>query len=355
MENIKQTGVHMFYVGVVVLAGALLAACSGGGSGTTGASAADTAVASMLADSTAPGFTGNWRNQNFFGSAASATASTTTMAATATANTYTIATTSKQLVNGMWGNAAVSGGSYLLGDTGWVLTTGIQGTMHDSGDGINISVSVGAATKNFSIVKTVVDGTPIACTDSAGTVVACSVPGNYPVGSNKYVKTVTADMYVLVDPAGAPGYAGITDVNGVLLTALPAASTTLCNLGMVYQPIAGAAAGVNNYNLYFATDCTAASIAAAVAAPNVPQANMLISTYATGNAAVPSVLRITNAITPVGSFLTNVDFLNNSIFGLRAGNVWMGAMRPAGTANPADLNKTAMNAELVASGFTAIP
>lgn len=135
----------------------------------------------------------------------------------------------------------------------------------------------------------------------------------------------------------------VTDQNGTMLTSLPAVGATFCDplLGMVYAP----SYSFPNYVVSRTAACSQAAIATALA--TAPVASVSISVQLTGNPVVPSVLILQNW--SVGYGLTNPF-----IYGYRAGYVWEGLMEPAGT-NWTLKNKTAINAELLANGYPAIP
>ena len=202
----------------------------------------------------------------------------------------------------------------------------------DAGDGSTFFwTETGGPTIAVTVVKTVVDGTAIS-------------PGGtsyFPTGSNQYTFTQDTAEY------GLWGKSPATDGSGTALTALPAIGSTICDPddSAVLQAISPPpAAGTNNYNVFDTASCAAADITAALAGGPVDTA--LVSTQATGNAYVPSVLLITG--------LTNYTWANNYIIGLRAGNAWFGYTAPAGF-SWTEANKTANNADLTDAGNTAAP
>ena len=81
---------------------------------------------------------------------------------------------------------------------------------------------------------------------------------------------------------------------------------------------------------------------------------MTITWTPTGVAAVPTVLVLTNwfPISPNTSFF---GFTNPWFYSLRAGYVWEGIMLPKTSTVSSKKNKVAINAELMASGYTTIP
>ena len=326
------------------------------GSG-TGSSPPTPGLSSYIADQQGTSFTGGWNIWFPSTVAASAFATTNTLAATSTANIYAGTNTFLQLVNGAWGATAST--SYDLIPTGWFLTPN-TGTLTDSGDGTNYTFApTGEPASGYSVTKTSLAGTPIACfSPTTGTNVACAIPGNYPTGAVTYDITQKQDSYSL---AGGAGSGAVTDANGLPLIALPVLNTTFCDPtdwpatwpANVYVPIAGAATGANNYNVYnlVGGSCTTANISASISASTaVPYATVLISKKATGSTAVPNVLILTNPVPLVG---VDVSWITNWIYGVRAGNVWDGSMNFAGLVNTIE-NKTAIDAELKASGLNPL-
>jgi hypothetical protein len=334
--------------------GMLVTGCGGGGSGGSATVSSVTAVASYVADTQAGGGVGNW---SFVGSTSSvASAGVNTLAATATANTYTYNYTDLLMTNRSWGADPNPWTVYDLQASGWVVSPS-TGILVDSGDGSHITITpAGDVAVGAAVTKTSLANTPIVCkSPSTGATVACAAPGNYPAGAVSYLVSYNAyasDRYSLVGSAGGAAWLPVTDATGGALTGLPAVGATFCdpNLHAVFKAIMPApAAGIDNYNAYGTTSCSAADIATAIGFPAYMTA--LISNQVTGNGVVANVLRIQVAAgTPYASW-------TNTIYGLRAGNVWYGWMSLAGSAGNSGVsyNKTAVNAELLASGLVALP
>ncbi len=220
------------------------------------------------------------------------------------------------------------------------------------------------------------DGTPI-----PGALVAT----NYPAGSRSYTGlggVTSIDGYGLWNYNGANSSAanhiwGVTDLTGATMASVPTADTAFCANGFVFTPIAGAAAGADNYNMYGTMGgCTSASIAAATGpvAPGSltmiqPMGTIMLSTKTTGNAVVPSVGIATvsaAAITAAGANGALLAQANNCIIGVVGGVAEVGCpgpynhagFTPAGTPIPNAINssnKIAVDAELIANGYIALP
>jgi hypothetical protein len=330
--------------------GALISGCGGGGSGSTAAGTEATAVSSYIADQQTGSSVGSW---SYVGGASSVvSAGVNTLAATATANTYTSTYADKLLSGGVWGVDPNPVLIYDLKTSGWALSPN-TGTFVDSGDGSHITITpTGDVGVTATITKTSLAGTPIACTSpTTGATVTCMTPGNYPAGAASYQSSYSgylSDRYYLLASAD---WGPVTDETGTTLTVLPTVGATICHPYMhtVWKAITPTpAVGADNYNVHGTMSCSAVDIATATA--TAAYATVLISNLATGNAVVPNVLNIQAS---VGSPMAS---MNNSTFGLRAGNVWYGWMSPAGSVGTStSYNKTAMNAKLLASGLVALP
>jgi hypothetical protein len=325
-----------------IIAGTLFAGCGGGGNtGGGGAvpSAASTALGSYIADIQGAGFSGYW----FTGTAASATANTRTLSATASPTLFNVTYFSRILSNGSWSNSTstqVSG--YELSPTGWATGGQTGQTLTDNGDGINAVVNItNGVTYPFSIVKTSLAGSQLACTNGP-----CSPTyATYPADASRYALTYTSDHYLLLTLTD--GYQ-VTNQSGAAFTSLPAVTSTFCDplLNYVYQPLYTTAYNSTNfYRVYNTAGCGSPAIASALTGTSV--ANVTISVKSTGNTSVPGVLILTN-------WTAGYGLVNPWIYAVRAGFVWVGLMEPQGT-NFTLKNKSAINAELVGSGFIAIP
>ncbi len=329
-----------------------------------------------------------------------------TITATLANGIYTVTHTLKEMVNKVW--QAISptsnnrGTNYVLTANGWVdsqlmpgsftvnangtatttNTFGIPGTFQTAVCAADVSgtaIGGGAASAAWAACNmnqlggasavqialqavSGIDANGFAMnTNASGVQITPAVvpTGNFPVGSRKYLITPignsTTDIYHLYTSPAQPQW-GVTDLNGVALTAVPTAS--FCANGYVMTPIAGAAPGADNYNVYGTMGgCTQASIAAGL--QNPVMATVLLSNKATGNAAVPTVGMATvsqaNLAGPNGMFLAQ---LNGSIIGVAGGKALTGTMFPAGT--PLSVingqlsqvgNKTAADAFMTAFGW----
>ena len=317
------------------------------------ASGATTAVGSYIADHITPGFVGSWAITPAWVVPASAVVAAESNLVATGPTTYNNTNVEKLLSGVTWGpnpNPWLVGACYDLIPTGW-LQCPSTGAWVDSGDGSTIVITnTGEPAIAVTMASTNLAGNPITCTSpTTGLVVACSVPGNYPVGAVAYTQTFGSDWYSLC--GGNSGCTAITDSSGAALIALPnvgATGPTFCDTDnfSVLQPINPApAAGMNNYNVFSTASCLAADIASAIASPAA--GSVLVSIQNTGNSVVPTVLRLSATGTLAG--------MNNYIYGMRAGNVWYGWMTPNGTVGSTEENKIAINAELVANGLTLLP
>lgn len=247
-----------------------------------------------------------------------------------------------------WTLTATSPGGWVSSNGGgnMTITSNADGTISWS------NASDGTAGKFLPSVI-VLDGKPLqgcaSATNPAGA--NCTAGDVYPAGSKMYDfvgEVLTVDQYNLWQAGGVA-----TDVNGVPLTALPAVGTSFCANDHLYSAIPGAAAGADNYQVSWtgiwdvATNtwipgCTAAGIAAAQAS-QVASNTVLIVNKATGNASVPSVLKIQRV-----SQTNNVWMLQN-VFAAKAGAVYTAHFTPAGPVQnqgAGNLNKAALDAEL---------
>ncbi|HEY6096329.1 MAG TPA: hypothetical protein VIU93_15420 [Gallionellaceae bacterium] len=360
-----------------LMVGILMAGCGGGGGGGGGGStgtgtsggtpwwtvgttpsAGGTAVASYIAGEMSGSFGGKWWVGNWFGStpAASATALTETLAGTAQPTVFNVTKNQQALINGAWSNLTVSSGSsYNLTPNGWALSTNdmLGSTFVDSGNGSDAAlVLANGAAYTYAITRTNLAGSPVVC---PGT---CTTPGAYPAGAESYSLAYTSNFYFLYNLSNG---LQVTDGNGAALTSLPVEDvTTFCDplIGAVYvHTHTQMSANPNGwlYYVYFLTPgsaCTSGNISTALAAG--AQQQVTITWTPTGVAAVPTVLVLTNWF-PIYPNMSSYGFTNPWFYSLRAGYVWEGLMLPAATSGSSMKNKAAINAELNASGYTAIP
>ncbi len=322
---------------------------------TTGVATASgaAAITSLIADATAVG--GGTVSWSGFQTASGVSANATISAAVLTAgSTYTVTDTRQTLSLGAWGpGTGALGNQYFLSATGWqLLPTTRTYSVVNNGDG-TMSINGNGFAGSATVTKTDLSGMAISCGNPMGNNTAgvlggaCPAPGSYPAGSSRYVMTQTlaVDEYYLVDMTNFPMV--LTDGAGVALTALPAAGTRFCVSGQVFDPIAGAAAGADNYNVYWGLSCAAADIATALAGPIGQTA--LVTQKQTGNTAVPTVGLAqykATAFTPA----------YNTVLAFNLGKVMSGTMNPAGMVSTMRYtNKVATNAALVANGLPPLP
>lgn len=346
---------------VTLLAGSLMTGCGGGGgSGPSadGTSPDGSAVASYVTDQQGASFTGSWWTGNHFAATpvASATARTHNLTATAQPTTFDVATRSQALVSGTWSDLAVSsGGYYGLTPNGWAYSSNdlVGSKFVDSGNGTDATlVLANGSAYTYAITRTDLAGANVTC---PGT---CTTPATYPPGSARYDKVYTSNFYYLYNLAD--GWQ-VTDVYGTALSSLPTANaTTFCDplIGTVYDP-RGTKMSSNPdgwlYYVYFLASgqtCTSGAIASALG--TAPQQQVTITWLPTGVPAAPTVLKLTNWF-PIYPNMSMFGFTNPWFYALRGGYVWEGLMVPANTSAGSAKNKAAINAELQASGYTALP
>lgn len=325
------------------MAGVFLAGCGGdpGATAGTGAapSSANTALGSYINDGLAGGFTGSW----YTGTTVSATAYTKSLATTASPTVFNATYSTRSLVSGSWGPGATWVLGYELSPTnGWVLGSQAGATLTDKGDGLHaVDNFADGISYPFSITKMSLAGSAVACVNGP------CVPSNatYPAGAASYTLTDTADHYFLSTSTFG---LQVSDGWGVPLASLPNVNTTFCDplLGYVYSPTSAASVSWTNfYAVYPTASCSSASIGTALSF--APAAYVTVTVESTGNVYVPTVLSLTN-------WSAGYGFVNPTIYAPRAGYVWGGVKEPQGSTFTVK-NKTAINAELLGSGYTAIP
>lgn len=264
----------------------------------------------------------------------------------ATANTYIASFASQSFRNGVWGAAAPGNLTYTLEATGWLLDSRNFTILNNNDGTLTISGSANG-TATATIQESVLDGTAIL---NQSTGMASGV--TYPVGSRSYagVGAISSkDSYKLWE-GGPNNVWGVTDLNGVALTTLPAFGSSFCANGVVFTPPVNAVVSPDNYSVFGTMGgCTAASITAGLANPAIGSA--MLGTMATGNAVVPVV----------GVAVFNQSWLpgwTDSIIGVVGGLAMSGIFDPVGTLLPAVMqssNKIAMDAELLANGHIVLP
>jgi hypothetical protein len=182
------------------------------------------------------------------------------------------------------------------------------------------------------------------------TAASCPVAVTYPVGSASYTttgKSTESATYMLWGSSPT-----VTDETGLDLTALPVIGTRFCMNGDVYDPIAGATAATDNYNVYYdyttPFGCTSASISSAL--KKQKNKTVLISLKATGNTAVPDLFNIKTTI-GAGSYF-------EEFYVSHLGKVMTVEDKPAftfPTSTHSTANITAANAQLKANGLPPLP
>lgn len=335
----------------------------------TAAASAVADVNAYLAEAVTAGNSNSWWIQaqtfNASGVATSTTLVAQRMSFTATAaNTYSATgtgytSTNNGPNNGPWTSQPVNAlGDYKLTSTGWVANAN-GGVLVNNLDGTVTITPTGLPAQVETITRINLSGTAIVCPNFAGGV--CPVPGNYPANSFFTSSNFTSAVDTFhLQTGGVVSTDKVTGANGVQLTALPALNTTFCvqqfGGAQVFVPIAGAVAPADNYNVFGALTCSAADITNATAAGVLPWGTVTIGAKATGIAAVPTV-GLCTVTTAVGSPNTlAVGWLNDNIVAVMNGLAYSGWRSPAGPRTDInDLNKTAVNAELLANGYLALP
>jgi hypothetical protein len=331
---------------------------SAAASATAATSTAVAGVSALLAEAVAGNDASWWANNN---STASAVNTTDVMineeTVTASGNTYTWTTRGYKSTN-LAAFVSSSLGDYALGSTGWRADTG--GTVIDNADGtVTLTPNGIDLTYVDHVTRTDLSGTAIPCPSYNGATPpggVCGVAGsygNYPAGSYHTTSsyTVAADEFYL--NIGGFYANTVTNTSGTQLTGLPTLSTTFCvqyqgPYGQVFAPITPTpAAGLDNYNMYFAWSCSAADIATALGA--AAGGTALLSAKSTGNAVVPTV----GLVKLSGATLAASPWLQNTIIGVYNGLLYPGNRSPAGTASTHInvFSKVAAQAEITAFGL----
>lgn len=340
---------------------------------TTAVTAKMTAVNNMYTTGSSASGLRNWFPT---GAVSGVAADIVTLAPGATANNYTFSNVTKELVNGAWSvPPAGKYSDYKLTSTGWVLGNGggSAGTVVNNNDGTLTITEAIKGTFTVTVQENVLDGTPI---------LGSLATANYPAGSRSYVGlggVTSIDSYALWNNNGANSSVsnhifGVTDLNGTTLTALPILGTdSFCANGFVFTPIAGAGTGADNYEVFGTYGgCTASNITTGLLSPAMGTAKL--STKSTGNTVAPSVRIATVSAAAIAaanlvssSIGTSLAKVNNCIIGVAGGVAEVGCpgnnngnsgFVPAGTSIPMAINssnKIAVDAELIANGYIALP
>lgn len=365
------------FAGIAMLA---LAGCGGGGGGSSGSATCSAtgnvsgaeAVNCLFAESDTSWNADLVSGMSNWARTSSGVARASTFAFVATgANTYTYKSSYMDLAtsSSAWSAYTFPNTSdyYYLAPTGWQPYDFLATTYINNGNGTITANSIpGFQAEITAITRTDLTGQLATCTNPLGSNVvgenigsasspvivaaaSCPVAVTYPAGSASYTTTGNStqnELYELVSPLTP---ITLTDGAGVALSALPSIGTRFCINGIVYDPIAGAAAGANNYteryNYPFGT-CSAADISNAL---NTGYSmNVLISLKATGNAVVPTVFDI-KTTTGANSYENMYDF--------HLGKLKYVFYSPASTSTSTStsFNKTAANAQLKAAGLPMLP
>lgn len=295
--------------------------------------------------------------------------------ATGTGSLLTIANTSWQwnTASGVWEDLSaqnIPAKQWSLTDTtaGWVANDRVFNFV-DNGDG-SMTASSSQTGNGFTFVaaKLVLDGKPLkACTTCNA---ASYTSATYPAGSIGYrmdSQATSKDEFTTSEMSSYTYTA--TNGSGAALSALPNVGDEFCmgysgtytsggktypsSIATLYTPVAGAAAGSNNYLQSYAASCKAADIASAKAV--AATSSIQLTLKATGNATVPNVLFFNSQYDPV-----NMKNGAGNIIAWVNGKLLLGRFDPKGPSPAAlnvgfGLNKVAADAEVVAAGLKALP
>ncbi|MFA6015742.1 MAG: hypothetical protein WC742_11815 [Gallionellaceae bacterium] len=238
---------------------------------------------------------------------------------------------------------------YMLTDSGWV--NGLMQppkTIVDNGNGTVTVTELKKGTYTMTVSEHVLDGLPIMDPYSNN----APIPGAYyPAGSRQFSGTggvYSKDSYLIWGSSQPYDWWGVKNMQGNAFTSLPIIGTdSFCADSTVFIPITGTiATGADNYNAFWAWDCTVDGIATRSTAPDF---TIRLSAKDTGYSAYPVEIFSANTT-------TSGSWLNNRIIGVVNGLAQMGQFKPAGTLIKDGLffrNPIAINAEFqaVASAY----
>ncbi len=305
-----------------------------------------------------------------------------------TANTYTYTGVTKELTGGAWSVAPVGKYSnYTLTPTGWVSNANLARSILNNNDGTLTITNAQNGTFTVTVQENVLDGLFI---NSVTT--GLPLTATYPVGSRGFAGlggVTSKDLYGLWNNNGANSSVtnhiwGVTDITGATMATIPTLGSTFCANGFVLNPITtltqalatsqGAAASDNYEILGTAGGCTSTSISTALQVKlgntigGIGMGFATLTNKTTGNAVVPSVgfLKSVSTNTANASAAPFLAGANGCIIGVAGGVAEVGCpgsnsnagFIPAGTAIPNAINsenKIAVDAELIANGFIALP
>lgn len=244
---------------------------------------------------------------------------------------------------------------YVLTDSGWVnLLTQPPKTIVDNGNGTVTVTELKKGTYTMMVSENVLDGVAIMDPNSGGT-----IPGAYyPAGSRQFSGTggvYSKDSYLLWGGSQPNNPWIVTNLQGSPLASLPSIGTdSFCMSSTVFSPVSGTVAtGADNYEAFWAWDCTANGIATRSTAPDF---TVRLSAKDTGNPAYP--VEIINSNTS-----SNGSWLNNKIIGVENGVARMGRFNPVGTPindglffrNPIAINAEFLTAASAIYGMSSVP
>jgi hypothetical protein len=360
-------------IGIAAVATLALAGC--GGSGSSGGSSSSTTVLGAAANQFLADTTVGW-GANLGSTSAAGTPSVVAWAVTRSfdaisANSYTANSSEMELAtsSSVWLSAAKSSNweTYYLLATGWQPTDYTPANYTNNGNGtISLTTRNGLYRSEISsITRTDLSGKPVVCTNPLGsysvgenigsasnpsivTAANCSVAVTYPAGSVAYTYSSndTLTEYYYAQPNSLYPET-LTDETGVALSTFPSMGARFCLNSYVYDPISGAAAGTDNYKVYFSSSqCTAAGIDSALT--NGSPRAALVSIKAKGNAAVPNLLSIRATF---GTAIVDelYAFLSGKLI-----RVWYDPGFTS-TSTSTAFNRTAANAQLRANGLPPLP
>lgn len=348
---------HHFGASTALLGALALTACGGGSSSSTAAAAANTTTSSVCSSTASGSGIANYIADIASCGLGDESASTTEaqaflIKASAAAGGYTGTPgsfKSFEWVSNTW-SAKSPGTAVALTSAGWTAINSM--TASSTATTITETPNAGAARQFSNIAYTNLASKPIACNSPTGT---CTTPGNYPAGAAEYAYTdtpLTDDYYLDLTNSNAVSLV-MTNLTGAALTALPVLGTDSFCVDSGYGSIevfVPAAAAATNYNRF--THAVGSNASAACTTANINTAQTM---------AAMAVQLQTKATGIAGVTVVESTFNLSQFFAVHAGKLYAGNFEPAG-GNPFPgatamtmKNKTAVNAELLAMGKTALP
>ena len=289
-------------------------------------------------------------------------ASGTTTALTTSNTDYEWTATSKAWltstpINSIWYLTPTSKG-------GWVeqTSTASKSMKINTDSTITYKFSASGASVTFIPQEIKLDGKPLGVcnTSPAGNLITCNPSTDvYPQGSIRYQPSNInwgSDTYSISTGSGA-----MTDGNGTPLTTLPTLGTDICVGNTIFTALPNPLENGNNYTAISTNSCSPTDIATAKKQPRLAIApiSILITSKATGNSTVPTVLFIPRGYSNSAAWGITRPTMNALIAEIN-GAIKMGIFHPKGpSANTIGvpitsyLNKIAIDADLQKAGASA--